>query len=92
MVSVGYDPESQTLEIEFPAGRTYQYFEVPPSVHQWLMRASGKGGFFNRMIDGKFEFRRVDHLVPEDGPSLADALRASLSSAAPTSPPGDDDE
>ena len=58
--SVGYDPEAQILEVEFATGRVYQYLGVPPDLHAWLMRSKGKGGFFNRMIEGKFEFRRAD--------------------------------
>ena len=37
--SVGYDEDSQTLEIEFTNGAVYQYFDVPPEVHHGLMAA-----------------------------------------------------
>ncbi len=75
--SVGYDPDTRTLEIEFPSGRVYRYLEVPAEVHAWLMRSPGKGSLFRRMIDGKYTFERVDHLDP-NAPSLMDALRASV--------------
>lgn len=30
MAAVGYDADSETLEIEFVNGHLYQYFDVPP--------------------------------------------------------------
>ena len=90
LTSVGYDPEARVLEVEFRSGKIYQYLDVSPELHAWLMRIENKGGFLNRKIDGHFEFRRVDHLDPE-APSLEDALRASLARASrsPDDPDGD---
>lgn len=48
--SVGYDPTSSTLEIEFHSSGTYQYFGVPPEVYDGLMSASSKGSYFDRCI------------------------------------------
>lgn len=84
LAAIGYDADAQTLEVEFRSGRIYQYLAVPASVHEWLMRAPGKGALFNRLVDGKYEFRRVD-LAPAPGATggadLADMLRASLGSS-----------
>ena len=33
LASVGYDPNSETLEIEFKGGTIYRYFNVPSFVH-----------------------------------------------------------
>lgn len=77
LASIGYDPEARVLEVEFRSGKVYQYLEVPPELHAWLMRVENKGGLLNRKIEGSYEFRRIDHLKP-DAPSLEDALRASL--------------
>lgn len=77
LASVGYEPGTQVLEIEFSSGRIYRYRGVSAELHAWLMRSPQKGGFFNRMIDGKFEFERIDHIDP-NAPSLIEALRASL--------------
>jgi hypothetical protein len=41
--SIGYDAESQTLEIEFHGGGIYKYFGVPPRVHEGLMNAGSHG-------------------------------------------------
>jgi len=53
---VGYDPPSQTLEIEFVTGRVYRYFDVPRDVHSDLMAAPSKGQFFNRRIRDHFPY------------------------------------
>jgi len=50
LMSVGYEPSSMTLEIEFKSGRIYQYFDVPETVYQELMTAPSHGKFFNAYI------------------------------------------
>ena len=50
IVSAGYDSKSKTLEIEFPSGHVYQYFDVPASVYKALMNADSLGQFFNAEI------------------------------------------
>lgn len=57
--SVGYDPQTQTLEIEFNSGGIYQYFNVPSSVHQELMSAGSHGKYFQRNIRTTFPYRKV---------------------------------
>ncbi len=57
--SVGYDPASQTLEIEFQNGRIYQYFNVPQSVYDALMAAESHGRYFLAHIRGVYPYRRV---------------------------------
>ena len=43
IASIGYDPGSETLEIEFTNGSIYQYFNVPAGLHEQLMAAPSKG-------------------------------------------------
>lgn len=43
--SVGYDQDAKTLEVEFHGGRIYEYYGVPPRVHQELMSASSLGKY-----------------------------------------------
>lgn len=57
--SVGYDPETQTLEIEFNNGSIYQYFNVPQTVHEALMGASSVGKFLNAQIKGHYRYAKV---------------------------------
>ncbi len=52
--SVGYDPDSQALEIEFQTGRVWRYSTVPRSVYSALMAADSKGSYFNSYIRGAF--------------------------------------
>jgi hypothetical protein len=57
--SVGYDPLSRTLEIEFRNGDIYQYVPVPVGVYNGLMSASSKGRYFARVVRGTFPFALV---------------------------------
>lgn len=50
LLSVGYDPESETLEIEFQKSGVYQYFNVPQFIHERFMEAESVGKFFNSEI------------------------------------------
>ncbi len=47
--SVGYDPCTHVLEIEFNNG-IYQYSEVPQSVHRSMMESESVGAFFHKEI------------------------------------------
>ena len=57
--SVGYDPKSRTLELEFHKGGIYQYFDVPARIHDQLMSASSKGRFFISAIRDEYHDERV---------------------------------
>jgi hypothetical protein len=59
IMEVGYDQESQTLEIEFLKGSVYQYFNVPLNVFDELINASSKGQYFNGNIKDRFPCARV---------------------------------
>ena len=59
LVSVGYDPISKTLEIEFIRSSVYQYFNVPEGLHLGLMRASSKGRYFRANIRDIYSYIRV---------------------------------
>lgn len=50
LASVGYDPKTSTLEIEFLNGNIYQYFGVPSEIHQGLMNAGSKGSYLDQNI------------------------------------------
>ena len=59
VISIGYDSQTQTLEIDFGSGRVYQYYGVPDHVHEEIMQASSKGQFFNTYIRNVYAFSRV---------------------------------
>jgi len=50
LASVGYDPENMILEIAFHGGSIYQYFNVPESKHEGLMKADSHGKYFDAHI------------------------------------------
>ena len=58
LMSVGYDPDSATLEVEFHGG-IYQYFGVSPEVHEGLMSAGSKGSYFNQFIRNGYPCSKV---------------------------------
>jgi hypothetical protein len=78
IASAGYDEPSRTLELEWRSGRIYQYLDVPPGAYRFFLRAPSKGGFFSRMIDGRYAFREVTPPDPRTQEDLAQALQASL--------------
>ena len=59
IASIGYDADSDTLEIEFLNGSIYQYFGVPENLYNILMQESSKGRFLNTYIKNSFAFSRV---------------------------------
>ena len=67
--SVGYDAESQTLEVEFKSHSLnsteaiYRYRDVPEKVYKALMESESVGRYMAKEIRGKFYARFVN---PED--------------------------
>lgn len=60
LASVGYDVNSNTLEIEFNSGGVYQYLNVPESVYRGLMNASSHGQYFDVYIKkAGYKFRKM---------------------------------
>ena len=57
--SIGYDPASGTLEVEFRSGSVYQYFNVPNQIYRGLITAFSKGAFLNNFIKEQYRYRRV---------------------------------
>lgn len=59
IASVGYDTDSQTLEIEFNNGTVYQYFDVSEQVFNELKGAASVGGYLAANIKGTYRYSRV---------------------------------
>jgi len=57
--SVGYDPASRTLEVEFHSGGLYQYSDVPENIYHGFIRAASKGSYFHDHIKGRYPDRQV---------------------------------
>lgn len=59
LVSVGYNPDSETLEVEFKTTGVYEYYNVPPFMHERLIRAGSIGAFFNAEIRNSYAHAKV---------------------------------
>ena len=58
LVSVGYDPVDEILELEFHTSGIYQYGEVPEEIYRELMAAESKGGYFLEYIQDQYPYAR----------------------------------
>jgi len=59
LATIAYDRTRELLELEFNSHAIYQYWGVPNSVHEALLRAPSKGSYFNQAIRGKFPYSRI---------------------------------
>jgi hypothetical protein len=59
LTTIAYDRNRELLQLEFNSRALYQYFGVPATVHEGLLRAPSKGSYFNHAIRGKFPYQRI---------------------------------
>lgn len=59
LLSIGYEPESNTLEVEFKSGGVYQYYNVPDAIYQQFMNSDSKGKFLHAYIKPAYACSRV---------------------------------
>ena len=59
ILSVGYDPDQEILEIEFVGGAVYQYSGVPIGVYHGMMAADSKGKYFHVNIKNTYAFMKL---------------------------------
>ena len=59
IASIGYDEDSQILEIEFNNGSVYQYSSVPTGEHDGIMNAGSKGKYFHANIKNRYSFVKL---------------------------------
>jgi hypothetical protein len=52
--AIGYDPVTQTLEVEFHSGQVVQYQDVPEAVYTALQQAPSKGIYYMQQIRGRY--------------------------------------
>jgi lysyl-tRNA synthetase class 2 len=57
--SIGYDPRTRTLEVEFSGGGVYRYTPVPSEMWAAFRRAPSKGKYFQDFVRDHFETERV---------------------------------
>lgn len=59
LVSVGYDVDTMTLEVEFNGGGIYQYYDVPEYVYQELMSAASIGSYLHHNVKSSFSYAKI---------------------------------
>lgn len=59
IASIGYDTQTETLEVEFLNGTIYQYYNFPENLYEELMREPSKGKFLNLYIKNAYPYSRV---------------------------------
>ncbi len=57
--AIGYDEDSQTLEIEFNSGGVYQYSGVSSGEWDSIMAADSKGKYFHANIKNRYSFVKL---------------------------------
>ncbi|AJI96435.1 KTSC domain-containing protein [Yersinia ruckeri] len=57
--SIGYDPETHVLEIQFCGNDIYQYVNVPARIYHDFISVVSKGRFFDGVIKDKFLCRKI---------------------------------
>lgn len=57
--SIGYDPDTHTLEVEFGGGTVIQYSKVTAETYRRLMGSSSMASFFRDNIEEEYTAKRV---------------------------------
>ncbi len=61
ILSIGHDPQTNTLEVEFANGGIYQYADVTAEHHAALLAAESLGKHFQTHIrGGKFQHSKIE--------------------------------
>ena len=59
VAAIGYDEATQTVQVQFNDGSTYQYFDVPQNVYDDFFNSDSKGKFLHANIKGVYRYSRV---------------------------------
>jgi hypothetical protein len=57
--AVGYDPDTQTLAVQFNGGGVYHYAGVSAEAHKALVEAPSVGGHFHQHIRGVHQHKKI---------------------------------
>jgi hypothetical protein len=66
--SLGYEPASRALDVEFHTGRIYQYHRVPAREFHALTTAPSIGSYFNRHIRERYPAIEITPDPPQNPP------------------------
>jgi hypothetical protein len=56
--SIGHDPSSNTMEVEFKDGSVYTYHDVPKDAHDRLFGAKSIGGHFHANVKNNYKYTK----------------------------------
>jgi KTSC domain len=56
---VAYDPDAQTLHIQFSNGSVYRYSDVPQDEYEGLLSAASVGSYFADNIKNGYSYVRA---------------------------------
>ena len=59
IMSVGFDPSSCVLEVEFKNGAVWQYYDFSESQWYEFQGSESKGKYFNKHIRDKFQGNQI---------------------------------
>ena len=57
--SIGYDPDSELLELEFTTGDIFDYQKVKPYLYLGLMNSNAKDVYFDKYIRDNHEVEKI---------------------------------
>lgn len=57
--SIGYDPQTRELDVEFRGGSVYRHFDVTPEGYDGLMASDSKGAHYHAHFKNKYGVTRV---------------------------------
>lgn len=59
LFAVGYDAETQTMEVIFNSGGIYRYYDVPPHVYQGLVASESVGRYMWDNVFDTYTYERL---------------------------------
>jgi len=59
VAAIGYDVETEILEVEFLSGSVYEYRNVPQVVYEQLMNTSSIGSFISKELKNHYPFEKI---------------------------------
>ena len=59
IVRFAYDSQSNVLTVEFKAGSTYNYYDIPEIIFDQMKGASSKGQFLAQQVKGSYRYARA---------------------------------
>ena len=59
--SLGFDPRTNTMAVQFREGGIYHYHATPPQLYEEFLAAPSKGKFFRSAIKSRFRSAKVSN-------------------------------